>query len=153
MIHFFFLYFIRFEQGRSQLVQVKRPIQSLVKDPSAALTVQMILDALQAGPLGVERHLINPMNKRVRITSIRSQGGLLRIQTDASIHSQGKQVIQDRLDQLTFTLTQFSQWHAIQLSIDNPAVDQQGSLVSGQMLQRNQRRVIKYNDPKRPGAN
>lgn len=110
----YYLYFIRFSNGRSELVRVRRKIGTA----TTALDLTGVLLSLQKGPSLRERGLINAFTDRIPIYSIQLLQGIAVVDAGAPIGSMGVHVIRDRLDQLVYTLTQFPEVHGVRLLIN-----------------------------------
>ncbi len=124
-----YLYFIRFRNSRSELVRVSRPANSFALAADGALNLEELLAGLKRGPTPHETGLINTFDRRIAIKSARlnRDNGLLELDVSESIGRLGKHVIRDRLDQLAFTLTQFSEIGGVRLRVDGKPVRTIGS--------------------------
>lgn len=119
-----YLYFIRFRNSKSELVRVSRPASAFALRTDGKLALEAVLAQLKLGPTPHEAGLINTFDRRVVIESIRlnRDNGLLELEVNDAIGRLGKHVIRDRLDQLAFTLTQFSEVGGVRLIVNGKAV-------------------------------
>ena len=125
---FVYLYFIRFRNGKSELVRVRRPIAGFAPQNSQ-LALQKVIAQLKAGPSPRETGLINAFDRRVDVNTLRfdETNGVLTLDVNSAIGRLGRHVVQDRLDQMTFTLTQFPEVRGVRLLVDGQPVQSVGS--------------------------
>lgn len=126
---FVYLYFIRFRNSKSELVRVRRPPSSFRLTADGRLNLAEVIAALKQGPGTREAGLINAVDRGLEIKSIRlnAENGLLELDVNERIGRLGKHVIRDRLDQLAFTLTQFSEVGGVRLLVNGKPVQTIGS--------------------------
>ena len=138
---FFFLYFIRFRGERSELVRVRRA------RPESGISIYQVIESLQAGPAFQEKGLLNTFDKGIRIHQVDVQDGIAVVNVDGGIARMGSHIIQDRLDQLTATLTQFPEITGIRLLVDGHPVKSLGAdaVPLPVVLRMGSRRVVDYN--------
>lgn len=115
------LYYIRFRNGRSQLVRVQRPLER------GAVSLTRVLRELQTGPTMRESGLLNTFDSSIEIRSVRLEEGLAVVDLGARAGRMGAHVLRDRLDQITFTLTQFPEVRGVQLLVEGRPVEFLGS--------------------------
>ncbi|MEQ9363230.1 MAG: GerMN domain-containing protein [Leptospirales bacterium] len=124
-----YLYFIRFRNSRSELVRVSRPASSFKLQENGELSIKEVLAQLKRGPTPHEAGLINAFDRRVAIKAVRlnRENGMLELDLNEAIGRLGQHVIRDRLDQLAFTLTQFSEVGGVRLRVNGEVVRTVGS--------------------------
>jgi hypothetical protein len=106
------LYYIVYKGGDSELVRVRR------KWPGPAVTLKSVLQYLQKGPTAQEHGLLNPFDDRTRIIGVWLEGTELVMEVDRGLLRMSEHVIQDRVDQIVFTLTQFAEVKSVRLIVD-----------------------------------
>jgi spore germination protein GerM len=112
----YYLYFIRYNGGKSELVRVER------KSAAKNLKVHEILKILQEGPEVRERGLLNTFDSRIRILGIKKENGIVELNLSSDFDRMGARVVQDRLDQMILTLIQFPEIRGVKLLIDGKHV-------------------------------
>jgi spore germination protein GerM len=112
----YYLYFIRYNGGRSELVRVER------KSASGKVRIDDLLKALQEGPAVRERGILNAFDSRIKILGAKLERGILEINVSSEFDRMGKRIIQDRLDQLVLTLVQFPEIRGVKLLMDGKQV-------------------------------
>ncbi|MBI3394510.1 MAG: GerMN domain-containing protein [Spirochaetia bacterium] len=112
------LYFIRFRGGRSELVRVKRRIDSV---PTPAT----LLELLRQGPGSGERGLLNTFDANVKGVSV--ENGIATVDLDERAGRMGQRVIKDRLDQMTMTLSQLPGIKGVRVLINGRQVETLGA--------------------------
>lgn len=117
----FYLYFIRYRGGGSELVRVRRSAARGV------VSLGRVIELLQQGPELRERGLLNAFDRSITVHSVRVENGVAIVDLDARIGRMGNHVIRDRLDQLTRTLTQFPGVSGVQILVDGEAVETLGA--------------------------
>ncbi len=119
------VYFLKFygsgKQTHSRLVKVKREFKGGLKK-----RVKMALQYLEKGPSEEEakRGLLSGLPNQFHFTKkIRFKDGILHISLPESFHSEtGREVMKDRLEQLSFTLFENPEIKGISLYIDERKV-------------------------------
>ncbi len=136
----YYLYYIRFNGGRSELVRVER------RTDGKLVTLKDVLTSLQEGPSVRERGLLNTFDSRVKILGADLKNGILEINVSGSFDRNGARIVQDRLDQLILTLSQFPEVRGVKLFIDGkPASSLADSEIKlGSILGPPARRVESY---------
>ncbi len=122
--NFFYLYFIRFHQGKTRLTHVKR------YHSGGDLSLRKVLQFLQKGPNLQERGLINNFDKRIQIHKILIIRDTAVIDVNQDIKRLGSHVIKDRLEQLNLTLTQFQQISSIKILVNGKYEENLNRLLS-----------------------
>lgn len=107
-----YLYYIVYRGGDSELVRVRR------KWPGATVSIKSVLQYLQKGPTAQEHGLLNPFDDRTRILGAWLEGGELLVELDRGLLRMSEHVIQDRVDQIVFTMTQFPEIKSVRLIVD-----------------------------------
>ncbi len=121
----FYLFFLRFKGSRlneaqTELVRVRRPL------PKGEVTLKLIIAQLQAGPLTSERGLLNAFDEGIKVTDAYVDQGIACVYVDKAIGSLGTHIIQDRLDQLVLTLSQFPEIQGVKILVDGSPVESLG---------------------------
>ena len=121
----FALYFLRFKgsrlkDSRTEMVRVRRPL------PDGEVTLMDIIAQLQSGPLSGERGLLNAFGDRIKVSDAYVDRGVAYVYVDKSIDRLGAHIVQDRIDQLVFTLTQFPEIQGVQLIKDGSPIESLG---------------------------
>ena len=139
-----YLYFVRFTGQSTRLIRVQRSVAD-----RRELTVSAVLTMLKEGPALRERGLINNFGASMQIRSVRLEGRIVYLDMDDSIGRMGNHVIKDRLDQIVYTLTQFSDVGGIQLSVNGQPVSTigAGNYPVPEILQRGTREAFDYTGP------
>lgn len=106
------LYYIVYKGTDSELVRVRR------KWPGPAVSIKSVLQYLQRGPTAQEHGLLNPFDDRTKITGVWFEEGELLMELDRGLLRMGEHVVQDRVDQIVFTMTQFPEIKTVRLVID-----------------------------------
>ncbi len=132
------LYFLRFRNARSELVRVRRPAQR------GSVSLRRVLEELQRGPGPRERGLLNMFDEQIEIRGVRLEGGIAVVDLSEELGRMGNHVIADRLDQLAYTLTQFSGIRGVRVLVNGESVRQlgAGALEIPDVLKRGDRSVI-----------
>ena len=117
----YFLYFIRFDGKKSNLVRVRRPYQG------SSLYLGKVLQALRQGPNSKEKGLLNNFDHRIKINSVTLAGRSVIVDLNPAIGRMGTHVINDRLEQLAHTLTQFRQIDYVRVLIEGKVVSHIGN--------------------------
>ncbi|MBX7058210.1 MAG: GerMN domain-containing protein [Leptospirales bacterium] len=134
------LYFLRFQNAHSELVRVRRPAAP------GSVSLLRVLQELQRGPTNRERGLLNMFDSQIEIRGLRLEGGVAIIDLSDRVGRMGNHVIADRLDQLCYTLTQFSSVRGVRLLVNGEAVRQLGAsaLEVPETLHRGERSITDY---------
>lgn len=106
------LYYIVYKGGDSELVRVRR------KWPGPAVTIKSVIQYLQKGPTAQEHGLLNPFDDRTRVVGVWLEGTELVMELDRGLLRMSEHVIQDRVDQIVFTMTQFPEVKTVRLIVD-----------------------------------
>lgn len=117
----FYLYYLRFKGNRlknahTELVRVQRPL------PEGEVSLMDIIKKLQEGPLSGERGLLNAFDGSIKVTDAYVDQGVAYVYVDKAVGRMGAHIIRDRLDQLTYTLTQFPQVSSVKLLVEGSPV-------------------------------
>ena len=129
------LYFIRFQRSRTELVRVKRRI------PAASFTPQGILELLQQGPLPRERGLLSAFNRKTNILDVQQQNDVILVDLGEGVAQNGPKIVQDRLDQIVLTLSQFPEIREVKILQNGRHVDRIGTV---EVRYPKQRRIAEY---------
>lgn len=105
------LFFIEYKGKESALVRVRR------KWPGDTVTVRAVLQYLQKGPNGAESGLLNAF-ENVRIGPSSLKDGILTVECDSGLLRMSSHVIQDRVDQIVYTMTQFREIKGVRLTVE-----------------------------------
>ncbi|MCE9598071.1 MAG: GerMN domain-containing protein [Spirochaetia bacterium] len=105
------LFFIEYRGKESALVRVRR------KWPGETVTVRAVLQYLQKGPNTVEIGLLNAF-ENVRVGSSSLKDGVLTVECDSGLLRMSSHVIQDRVDQIVYTMTQFREIKGVRLVVE-----------------------------------
>ena len=136
-----YLYFFRFKGKTTELVRVKR-----VHDGSP-ISLKDVVQALREGPAPGERGLLSAFDERVHVLRVGVADHLAYVDVDESIQRNGKRIIQDRLDQLTLTLTQFPEVDGVRLYLKGSPVTTLGDekLPIAEIMTPPNRKIVGYN--------
>lgn len=107
-----YLYYIVYKGGDSELVRVRR------KWPGTSVSIKSVLQYLQKGPTAQEHGLLNPFDDRTRILGVWLEDGELLVELDRGLLRMSEHVVQDRVDQIVFTMTQFPEIKGVRLIVD-----------------------------------
>ncbi|MCB1320948.1 MAG: GerMN domain-containing protein [Leptospiraceae bacterium] len=138
----FDLYYLRFQNGRTRLVRVRR-------DATAGpVSLTAVLAHLQRGPLLRERGegLLNNFDGTLEPVAVRIEGDLAIINASTSIARMSNPVISDRLDQIVYTLTQFPRIRGVVLEVNGRRVHSLGrdGFIVPPVMTRTNREVIDF---------
>ena len=112
------LYFIHFDLNsrNSKIVSVSR------NHNGGMLRLTQVLENLKKGPAPNEKGLINNFDHNIQIYSIKIINGVALIDVSPSIGRLKPRIVQDRLEQLTHTLTQFQQVESVTILVNGKRV-------------------------------
>ncbi len=111
------LYYIRFDGHQTRIISVPR------KHTEGSLRLSQVLENLKKGPSSQERGLLNNFDQHIKIHSVKIIKGTALVDINSKIARMGPRIIQDRLEQLTHTLTQFHGIDSVSLLIDGKKVE------------------------------
>ena len=109
---YYWLYFIRFSAQKSKLIRVKRP------HSPGPLRLSQVLQALGKGPSIHEKGLLNNFDHHIKVNHLERRGQAVLLDLNPALGRMGVHVIDDRLEQIAHTLTQFPQIRHVKITID-----------------------------------
>ncbi len=115
------LYFIRYRGKHSSMVRVIRDVRN------AKISYETVVRILQKGPRMSERGLLNAFDESIKLHSVSVESGIATVDVSSAIGKMSSNIIKDRIDQLTLTLTQFTGIRGIRILIDGKPVHTIGS--------------------------
>ncbi|MCB1169999.1 MAG: GerMN domain-containing protein [Leptospiraceae bacterium] len=107
----YYLYFLRFNGSRSNIVRVSRSVQK-------GITYKDLLVELQKGPREQETGLLSAVDRSIEILSVHEEDGVVTVDLGSGINRMGSSIIRDRVHQICFTLFQFSNVKAVQILVN-----------------------------------
>ena len=107
----YYLYFLRFNGSRSNIVRVSRSVQK-------GITYRDLLEELRRGPREQETGLLSAVDRSIEILSVHEEDGVVIVDLGSGINRMGSSIIRDRVHQICFTLFQFSNVKAVQILVN-----------------------------------
>ncbi len=135
------LYFIQYANKKNVLVATKRWTK---KSP---LHIKDILTQLKQGATKKERSLLNNFTPDISVLQAKREGTVAVLNLGDGMSRYGSHVIQDRLDQLVYTLTQFPEIKSVRILINGKREFFLGDIPIDSHLIRRGREVYRYNGP------
>jgi len=105
------LFYIQYKGNQSELIRVHRIW------PGSSVPVRTVLQYLLKGPSSQERGALNPF-EGVKIVRTQLTSGILTVECDPALLKMSSHVVQDRLDQIVYTMTQFPEIQGVRFLVD-----------------------------------
>ena len=144
-----FIYFLKFygsgEKSHSRLIKVERKINKIEDQVDE---VNLILELLKQGPTELEKSkgVLNSIPDSLLLTeNYMIRDGILYLSLNSEFEfGAGPEILQDRIDQLAYSLIDNLKLKGIQLSLNGKKVKQLGGtgLAVPSIITKNQRRII-----------
>ena len=135
---FYELYFIKYAKGKNSLIATKRWTN---KNPLPLLDVLL---ELRKGPRPDEKSLLNNFTPNISIYEAKIKNGSAKLDLGKGMDRYSKHVIEDRIDQIVYTLTQFAEINNVSIKIEGKREYFLGKIPLEGYLHRRERQVYQY---------